>query len=48
MATLHEQYLTPQKYVAIWHPDRMLPAGVYFIALRINDLQVHYVKTMKM
>jgi protocatechuate 3,4-dioxygenase beta subunit len=48
IATLDKQYLTPQKYVAIWHPDSMLPAGVYFIALRINDLQVHYVKTMKL
>ncbi len=48
VATLDEQNLTPEKYRATWTPPSFLPAGHYFIALKLNDLQVHYVKVMKM
>ncbi len=47
VATLDEQFLQPQKYRAVWRPDNELPSGIYFIALRINDLQVHYLKVVK-
>ncbi|MFT4522398.1 MAG: protocatechuate 3,4-dioxygenase beta subunit [Bacteroidia bacterium] len=47
VATLQEAELTPQKYEAIWQPDASLPKGYYFIALKINDLQVHYLKIVK-
>lgn len=47
VAELGQQTLPPEKYNAIWNPDPNLPAGVYFIALRINDLQVHYHKIVK-
>jgi len=44
VATLEERPLTPQKYEAEWQPDANLPNGHYFVALKINDLQVHYLK----
>jgi protocatechuate 3,4-dioxygenase beta subunit len=44
VATLEERQLMPQKYEAEWHPDAGLPNGHYFVALKINDLQVHYLK----
>jgi protocatechuate 3,4-dioxygenase beta subunit len=48
VAKLDEQQLDPQKYNVIWEPDSGLPNGNYFIALKINDLQVHYLKTIRM
>tara|TARA_B100000809_G_scaffold251192_1_gene284440 strand:+ start:12016 stop:12972 length:957 start_codon:yes stop_codon:yes gene_type:complete len=47
VATLEEKTLQTQKYEAIWTPDSMLPNGNYFIALKVNDLQVHYLKVIK-
>ncbi len=47
VASLEERQLAPQKYFATWAPDRSLPSGIYFITLRINDMQVHYLKVMK-
>ena len=47
VATLEERTLAPEKYEAIWEPGADLPAGHYFVALRINDLQVHYQKVIK-
>lgn len=44
VATLEERQLMPQKYEAEWLPDAGLPNGHYFVALKINDLQVHYLK----
>ena len=46
VASLAEENLSPQKYETSWKPDASLPDGHYFIALRINDLQVHYQKTI--
>jgi hypothetical protein len=48
VATLDERNLTPQKYQAAWQPDSNLPGGIYFISLKINDMQTHYLKTMKL
>ena len=47
VAELSKQHLNPQKYEVIWEPDCNLPNGYYFIALKINDLQVHYMKTIR-
>ena len=47
IATLEEKSLTPQKYKATWKPDNNLPNGHYFIALKVNDLQVHYLKIIR-
>jgi len=44
VAILEQQKLTPEKYNAQWTPDADLPNGHYFIALKINELQVHYLK----
>ena len=47
VAVLDEQYLSPEKYEATWQPGDSVPGGIYFIALKINDLQVHYLKVVK-
>ena len=47
VASLNEQTLSPQKYKATWYPDSSLPAGMYWIALKLNDMQVHYLKIIK-
>ena len=47
VAVLEDKILNADKYISIWEPDSTLNAGHYFIALRINDLQVHYMKIMK-
>jgi protocatechuate 3,4-dioxygenase beta subunit len=47
VAVLDEQNLQPQKYKAIWEPDGNVHAGIYFVALKLNDLQVHYLKIQK-
>ena len=48
VAVLDEQNLLPQKYKAIWQPEDTLQAGIYFVALKLNDLQVHYLKIVKL
>ena len=45
VATLEEKNLSADKYTAFWTPGADLPSGHYFIALKVNDLQVHYLKT---
>lgn len=47
VALLEEKQLSSEKYSATWRPDSGLPGGYYFIALKVNDLQVHYVKVLK-
>ncbi len=47
VANLEEKSLPSEKYTAIWHPDSNLPDGYYFIGLKVNDLQVHYLKVLK-
>ena len=47
VAQLDEQQLNPEKYNITWEPESKLPNGHYFIALKINELQVHYLKVIK-
>jgi len=47
VANLEESTLPPQKYEATWQPSHALPNGHYFVALKINDLQVHYLKVIR-
>ncbi len=47
VAKLEEKALTAEKYTAVWQPDSNLPNGYYFVALKVNDLQVHYLKVLK-
>lgn len=47
VALLEEKVMTPEKYYATWTPDSDLPSGYYFIAIKINDLQVHYLKVYR-
>ena len=47
VAQLGKKLLSPQKYEVVWEPDNNLPNGHYFIALKINDLQVHYLKVIR-
>jgi len=46
VAVLDEQKLRPEKYHATWDAAQVA-AGHYFVALRMNDLQVHYLKVVK-
>jgi protocatechuate 3,4-dioxygenase beta subunit len=48
IAILDQQDLRPEKYKAVWQPDSHLPSGVYFVALKLNELQVHYLKVVKL
>jgi protocatechuate 3,4-dioxygenase beta subunit len=47
VAKLEEKFLSSEKYTAVWQVDSKLPDGFYFIALKVNDLQVHYLKVLK-
>jgi len=47
VAKLEEKFLSSEKYTAMWQVDSKLPDGFYFIALKVNDLQVHYLKMLK-
>jgi len=47
VAILENRELSAEKYSATWKPDSSLAKGHYFVALKINDLQVHYLKTIR-
>ena len=47
VATLNEKILDPEKYSVSWRPHNNLSNGHYFISIKINDLQVHYIKVIK-
>lgn len=47
VAELDQKQLSPQKYEATWKPSNYMSAGTYFVALKLNDLQVHYLKIVK-
>lgn len=47
VANIKEEIHTPEKYTAVWQPSAYLPSGHYFIAIKINDIQVHYLKVLK-
>lgn len=47
IAILDDQQLSAHKYHATWKPQGGLAPGHYFVALKVNDLQVHYLKVAK-
>ena len=47
VAKLQDLNLKPEKYTAEWKPNSNINSGHYFIALKINDVQVHYLKVIK-
>lgn len=47
VSTLAEQGLTADKYTAVWEPTSYMSDGIYFIALKINEMQVHYLKVIR-
>ena len=47
VAILEERVLSAEKYEASWKPGNDLSKGYYFVALKVNDLQVHYLKVQK-
>jgi protocatechuate 3,4-dioxygenase beta subunit len=47
VARLVDREMSPQKYTASWNDVQFLPAGHYWITIRINELQVHYLKVVK-
>ena len=48
VAELEDKELPAEKYYATWVPDNKLSSGHYFVALKINELQVHYLKVQKL
>ncbi len=47
VANLANKKMPAGKYEAEWKPETNLPNGHYFVALKINDLQIHYLKVLK-
>jgi hypothetical protein len=48
VAVLDQKELAPLKYKAVWKPEINLPKGVFWVALKLNDLQVHYLKVERL
>ncbi len=48
VARLEDKILSPEKYYATWIPNHTVPGGQYFIVLKINELQVHYLRVVKL
>lgn len=48
VANLKEERFEAGKYFVSWNVPVDLPLGSYFVALKINELQVHYLKAIKM
>ncbi len=46
VAVLEDSQLGPEKYSALWRPSAHLSTGHYFITLKINDIQVNYMKVV--
>ncbi len=47
VAVLNDEKLQPQKYLAVWQPLEGLASGNYWISLKLNDFQVHYLKVLR-
>lgn len=47
VAALDDKNLEPGKYTAVWNSPASLPSGYYFVALKVNEMQVHYQKLIK-
>ncbi|MGB1317370.1 MAG: T9SS type A sorting domain-containing protein [Flavobacteriales bacterium] len=46
IANLMDSKLSAEKYETDWQPESSIPDGSYFIAMRMNDMQVHYQKVI--
>lgn len=47
VAELEQSVHSPEKHTVYWRPEANVTPGHYFIALKVNDLQVHYLKVIK-
>jgi len=47
VATIDEKNQQQGKYEVNWAPKDSLPSGNYFISLKVNDFQVHYLKVLR-
>ena len=47
VANVENKQLNANKYSAVWKPQSFMASGLYFCVLKINDLQVHYLKILK-
>lgn len=47
VATLEERRLSKDKYEAVWEPDAHIGNGHYFVALKMEDMQVHWISVVK-
>jgi len=47
VAILEDKEFTPEKYTSVWTPDSNLAKGIYYISLKVNDFQVHYLKIVR-
>ncbi len=48
VARVADSTLSSEKYEAVWTPEPGLPDGTYFIALKVNDLQIQYMKIQRL
>ena len=48
VAVLEDKIQSAEKYNVTWRPESNLVSGHYFVVLKINDLQVHYLKVVKL
>jgi hypothetical protein len=47
VANIKNKQLEANKYSAVWKPESFMASGLYFCVLKINNLQVHYLKIIK-
>tara|TARA_B100000768_G_C11284321_1_gene381041 strand:+ start:6472 stop:7416 length:945 start_codon:yes stop_codon:yes gene_type:complete len=47
VANVENKQLNANKYSAVWKPQSFMASGLYLCVLKINDLQVHYMKILK-
>jgi len=47
VASIEERELKAEKYSIVWKPQSHMASGMYFCVLKINNLQVHYLKILK-
>ena len=45
--TLVNEKQNPNKYNIVWHPDKKLSNMVYYLVLKVNDLQVSYQRLLR-
>jgi len=46
VANIEDQERISAKYEAVWQVPESLAKGYYFVALKVNDIQVHYLKVL--